>query len=137
MAAKIPAKSGLSTAARTWWHKIAQQYDLDAPATLVLLAGLKAYDRMLIAEATIADEGLTVLTERGTVRTHPACAIERDARNAMLAAFRALKMPDSVADLTRPGSGRSQGYGTRARTEDTPEDVAADEVMAKYLNRRK
>ena len=51
--------------------------------------GLAALDRVREAQAILKREGIVVKDRFGQARTHPAVAIERDARGAMLRAIRA------------------------------------------------
>lgn len=68
------------------------EHQIDSAAALTLLdTAAAALDQALLAEATLAREGLTVPGSRGP-RPHPAAAIARDARNRLIAALRALHL---------------------------------------------
>ena len=73
----------------------------------VLGAACEANDRMREAQATIARDG-AYLDGRYGLRTHPAVAVERDSRLAMLRSFRELGL-----DIEVP-SGRQRTEAARS-----------------------
>lgn len=86
---KPPA--GLSEAAQRWWHQVMKEYESwSADALLTLESALQAYDRWQQAKGEIDRDGLTGTDRFGQSRLHPACAVERDSRAAMLRALAAL-----------------------------------------------
>ena len=91
----------LSREARTWWTKFTREWDLDESALLILQSGLEAFDRMRSAQRAIRRDGL--IAKR---RVHPAVAVERDARHAMLRALRQLNLD---LEPLRDGPGRPPG----------------------------
>ncbi len=95
MAAKAArAPSHLSRSSKVIWRKLATDYDLgrEPHALLALTAALEARDRCEQARKQIAAEGLTVSTEAGSLKPHPAVNIERDSRLSMLRALRELSL---------------------------------------------
>jgi P27 family predicted phage terminase small subunit len=92
-----PAPRHLSAEARAWWTKFVEGWNLDDAGKFILTAGLEAFDRMRGAQRQIQREGLTA---KG--KLHPAAAVERDARLAMLRALRQLGL-DIEPLRDRPG----------------------------------
>jgi P27 family predicted phage terminase small subunit len=87
-----PAPKALSANGRRLWNSLLLAYAIDDEAGLLLLqTALEARDRMDEATAILKRDGL-VLGENGTRKQHPACAIERDARLAMLACLKQLNL---------------------------------------------
>lgn len=83
----------LSTHSRTLWRDIRRSHDVDDPHSRALLTlALEALDRAAEARRLIELDGAVVKDRFGQYRSHPACSIERDARAAVLAAFRALRL---------------------------------------------
>ena len=98
--------SGLSAEARTWWKRLHREFTLDdAGAHFLLETALRAFDRMREAGALVAKHGVAVEDRFGQLRANPATAAERDARAAMLSAFKQLGL-----DVLPPGKpGRPPG----------------------------
>jgi P27 family predicted phage terminase small subunit len=87
------APSRLSTEARALWRSIVEQYNLDDPAGLAILATTcEALDRMREAQRTIKRDGATVLDRFKQPKIHPATLLERDSRAAVLAGLKALNL---------------------------------------------
>lgn len=99
--APIPAAPRhLSTESRRLWRSVVATYELEPRHQAVLTAALEARDRMYEARAQVERDGITVEGRYG-LRAHPAVAIERDSRIAMLRALRELGL-----DLEEPPSSR-------------------------------
>jgi P27 family predicted phage terminase small subunit len=97
---KPPA--GLSEPALRWWNKSMEEYEAwTADALLTLEAALQAYDRWQQAKGEIDRDGLTGTDRFGQPRLHPACAVERDSRGAMLRALAALGL-EPPAEVGKP-----------------------------------
>lgn len=97
----------LSDEAQALWTSLQNAYDLaDDYGQLLLRTALEAFDRAQGARLAILREGATVPDARGALRAHPLISVERDARAAMLAALKALRI-DVIP--TRPGPGRPPG----------------------------
>lgn len=83
----------LSARCRRLWRDLRASHHIeDAHALATLQLGLEALDRADDARRQIELEGAVVKDRFDQLKAHPACAIERDARSAVLAAFRALKL---------------------------------------------
>lgn len=97
-----PAPSGLSPGAVAWWKRLHKEFDLTDEAALFLLeAALRSHDRMQQAAAIVEQHGVAVEDRFGQLRANPAVAAERDARAAMLSAFRQLNL--DVLPPMKPG----------------------------------
>jgi hypothetical protein len=84
--------TGLSPDSARVWRELMREFELDDAAALLLLTtALEARDRMRAAAEIVAREGLMVEDVHGK-RAHPALAIERLARRAMLESLRALNL---------------------------------------------
>jgi P27 family predicted phage terminase small subunit len=85
----------LSAEAAAWWRKVNGAYDLEPHHLRLLQSACESWDRAQSARAQVDADGITVPGRYGP-RAHPAIAIERDAKMAMM---RALKHEhDSAAD---------------------------------------
>lgn len=74
------------------WRSIQASYALDDPGGLALLqVAAEAADRVASVRRQLDDEGEVILI-RGVPRAHPAAAIERDARAAMIRAIKELHL---------------------------------------------
>jgi hypothetical protein len=87
---KPPA--GLSKPAVAWWVEINSAWVLDGPALLTLEVALQAFDRMGEARTLIAKDGPVIQDRFNRPKVHPATFLERDSRNAMLAALKQLNL---------------------------------------------
>ena len=109
---KPPAKpkppAYLNAESKTIWLALATEYGIDDTAgTMLLTSVLECHERVRLAREMIDREGAVVPDRWGTPKTHPAVAVERDARSALLASLRALNLDiKPVADrLGRPPKG--------------------------------
>lgn len=83
----------LENAGRTFWQQVADDFDINDPAGLALLTtAAECCDRMRAAQAAIAADGEVIRDRYQQPKVHPACALEKDARNGFLAAMRALQL---------------------------------------------
>jgi P27 family predicted phage terminase small subunit len=75
------------------WRDVVAEYGISDPAGLALLttAG-ECLDRMRAAQTAIKQHGEIVVDRYGAPKLNPACNLEKDARNGMLAALRALNL---------------------------------------------
>jgi hypothetical protein len=92
----------LGAAGRDLWCSIQASYALDDPGGLALLqVAAEAADRVAICRRQLDAEG-EVIVIRGAPRAHPAAALERDARAAMIRAIEELHL-DIEPLRDRPG----------------------------------
>ncbi|MRR56122.1 MAG: hypothetical protein EG822_16755 [Deltaproteobacteria bacterium] len=89
----IKPPKGLSTDARKAWAALQEEYGIDDPAGLQLLAIFaNAFDRAKDCKAAIDREGLQVKDRFGQLKAHPLITSERDARGQMMTALKALNI---------------------------------------------
>jgi P27 family predicted phage terminase small subunit len=99
--APAPPKD-LSAAACTWWKRLHAEFDLaDEAAAFLLESALRAFDRMNQAGALVEKHGVCIVDRFGQLRANPATNAERDARAAMLSAFKQLNL--DVIPPMKPG----------------------------------
>jgi P27 family predicted phage terminase small subunit len=96
------APAHLSKKAKEWWVKVLADWDLDDASLLILQVGLEAFDRMVQAQAYIAERGSVTEDRWKQLKVNPAVLVERDSRSAMLAAFKQLHL-DLEPLNDRPG----------------------------------
>lgn len=98
------APAHLSDDARQWWAQVVRDYDLEPHHRRLLQSACEAWDRGQQARAAIAAHGgLTFTDERGTIRAHPAVAMERDARVAFARLVRELDLDGgAIGEAPRP-----------------------------------
>lgn len=83
------------------WNAIVAEYGLEAHHRAILAAACEALDRMREAQAAIAASGAYVEGRFGP-KAHPAIAVERDSRAAMLRALRELGLDLEAPATSRP-----------------------------------
>jgi P27 family predicted phage terminase small subunit len=98
--ARAAAPRHLSPTARAFWRSVLADYDLEAHHLAILAAACEAMDRMRQARDAIEADGAYIEGRFG-MKAHPALAVERDSRTAMLRAIRELGL-----DLESPASSR-------------------------------
>jgi len=82
---------------RRLWKRLVDEYVIDDQQGLVLLeVACEALDRQKEASEAIKAHGIVIVTDSGLVKANPAAAIERDARSAMMAALKALRLDVEV-----------------------------------------
>lgn len=103
----------MGTAGRKLFGGVASEYEIsDAAGIALLTTAAECLDRMRAAQTAIAEHGEVVLDRYGQVKVNPACTLEKDARNGLLAAFRALNL-DIEPLRDRVGSPGLGGIGAR------------------------
>ena len=90
MTPKTPPAT-LGRESRRLWFELNRLYELETPQLVTLKVALEAFDRLLAAQAIIADEGLFYTTETKYKRAHPALAVEKSARDGFLRAWAQLQ----------------------------------------------
>jgi P27 family predicted phage terminase small subunit len=88
-----PAPKNLSPDALTFWRRIHKRYEVTEDARPALVECVEAMTRKEQAQAAIEKDGLIVQDRFGQDRAHPAVAIERDARLAILRCLRVIGLP--------------------------------------------
>lgn len=91
------------------WTDVAREYAITDPAGLALLGtAAECLDRIRAAQVAIKAHGECVTDRYGQVKVNPACGLEKDARNGMLAALKAMHLDlEPLRDRPgRPSGGR-------------------------------
>jgi hypothetical protein len=102
--ASLPEHLGM--AGRELWTSIQASYQITDPGGLALLrAAAEASDRVASCRKMLDEQG-EVIVIKGIPRAHPAAAIERDARAALI---RALKELHLDLEPLRDRAGRPEG----------------------------
>src|SRR5947209_8274618 len=93
---KIPKPPDyLSAEAKALWRKICFEYDILDSAGLTLVESVaSSFDVWQKSQKQISKEGITTKDRWGALKAHPAIAIMRDAKSAMLRALRELHLDD-------------------------------------------
>lgn len=102
-----PAPSHLSPESKTWWKAVLADFDLEAHHLKLLRLACEAYDRTQTARQAIDRDGITVTSDTGAIKAHPAIAIERDSRLAFARLLRELDLDTTGPDTPRPPAIRS------------------------------
>ena len=90
---KNSAPRHLKAEARSMWERLLADYQLeDAAAQALLRAACEAFQRAQEARRILDRDGAIVKDRFGQLKAHPAAAVERDSRTAMIAALRALRL---------------------------------------------
>ena len=90
----------LAADGRALWRSVVGAFELESHHLAVLAAGCEALDRTRQAQAAITADGAYVVGRFG-MKAHPALAVERDSRLAMIRALRELGL-DLEAPASRP-----------------------------------
>jgi hypothetical protein len=86
------APAHLGAAGRELWVSIQASYEITDPGGKQLLqTAAEAADRIASVRTQIDEQG-ELLTIRGIPRVHPLCAVERDARAALIRALKELHL---------------------------------------------
>ena len=94
---KLTVPKHLSETAQGWWTRITAEYSLkDAASLLVLQAALEAFDRATEAKQLIDKEGAVVRDRFDQAKPHPAAAIERDNRSALIQGLKSLGLQEEL-----------------------------------------
>ncbi|MBK0400643.1 P27 family phage terminase small subunit [Limibaculum sp. M0105] len=83
----------LSKEAASWWRSLIAEYEISDVAGLTLVTtAAECLDRMRAAQDAIRKHGEVIEDRYGSVKTNPACSLEKDSRNGLLAALKALNL---------------------------------------------
>ncbi|RWE46903.1 MAG: hypothetical protein EOS79_11035 [Mesorhizobium sp.] len=107
---KIPRH--LTAKTRKFCARILEDFDLERHHFEILCRTAEAMDRADAARDLVTKDGLTVVDRYGTPKAHPAVAIERDARTAVLRGLRELGLDVDASEA--PRAPRTRDYGRRA-----------------------
>ncbi len=98
VAANRPARAPehLSPPARAWYERVAAGWELGEAELELLRLACETRERYTEAKALLDAEGLVVRDRFGQARSHPAAAIERDARIALVRILRELGLEEEA-----------------------------------------
>lgn len=100
----IRAPVGLGLDGKRLWHSVLDDFELEDWQLAILRSACESADRVAEARAEVKRDGITVEGRFGP-RAHPALAVERDSRTALLRALRELSLDASSAEkYARPAS---------------------------------
>jgi P27 family predicted phage terminase small subunit len=113
----VPPPAHLSASAAQWWETTIETYVLQEHHLRLLQLACEAWDRAQAAREMLGRDGLTVQGADGGLKTHPAVAIERDARLAVARLVRELDLDTEppVPERFGPPAILSNNRGGRAR----------------------
>lgn len=92
----IPAPPHLTAESTRLWVQVTSKFELDQADVMRLQSCCEAFDRMQQARRRLKKDGSFIKDRFKQLKTHPAVAVERDARVGFLRALRELGM--DVAD---------------------------------------
>jgi len=94
----------LTASTAEWWRLVTRDYSLEPHHLRLLQMACEAWDRSQQARAEVARHGgVTFTDERGSIKAHPAIAIERDARVAFARLVRELDLDTGApSEAKRP-----------------------------------
>lgn len=99
----MKAPKHLGRTGRQLWDQLHTSYTWEDPAELTLLDVLcVSADRIADARALIDEQGICIPDRWGGVKTHPAHAVEKDAANRFMAAYKALRLDVEQNDDSMP-----------------------------------
>ncbi len=88
---KLPRPpAGLREAGKLLWKRIIAEFDLEDHALAVLELICQAQDRWADARKVLDAEGVITLDRFDQKRAHPAAAVERDSRQAVVRGLRSM-----------------------------------------------
>ncbi|MBN1903728.1 MAG: P27 family phage terminase small subunit [Deltaproteobacteria bacterium] len=83
----------LKAEGKKFYQKIAMDYSIDDEAgKALLLTAAESWERCQQARKILKKEGLVLSDRFGQKKAHPACAIERDSRQQVISALKALNL---------------------------------------------
>ncbi|WP_371738621.1 P27 family phage terminase small subunit [Alcanivorax quisquiliarum] len=93
MATKITPPKSLGTDGRKLWAELRREYEItDAGSLAILRSMCESVDRLNQCREAVARDGLVVAGSGGQPRPHPLLQVEAEARRALLAHSRALRL---------------------------------------------
>jgi phage terminase small subunit len=102
---------------QAWFEQVVVDYVLEPHHVRLLVLAGEAWDRGVEAREQLAKEGLTFTDRLGSIRAHPAAAIERDSRIAFARLIRelALDVENPTEERSRPPVVRGNAAARRSR----------------------
>jgi len=106
----------LSLTARRLWMRLNRDWELDLQSLMVLRIGLLAYDQAISARAQILKDGAVLTTPTGFSKPHPLLAIEKEARQGFLQAWRMLAFNVEPPAFTGKSNNFLEVYDAQPKT---------------------
>ncbi len=103
----------LTPESRALFRSVVDRFELEPRHETILLAALEARDRMTQAREAIERDGAYQPDRYGGSKAHPAIAVERDSRTAMLHAWRQLGLDDLPEAPSTPRTNPLNVHGRR------------------------
>jgi len=101
------APSHLKREGAALWRELTSEYGIaDAAGLALATTAAECLDRVRAAQKAISEHGEIVIDRYGAPKLNPACGLEKDARNGLLSAFKALNLD---IEPLRDGPGRPAG----------------------------
>ena len=101
------APSHLKKEGAALWRELTSEYGIaDAAGLALATTAAECLDRVRAAQKAISEHGEIVIDRYGAPKLNPACGLEKDARNGLLSAFKALNLD---IEPLRDGPGRPAG----------------------------
>ncbi len=91
-----PAPPHLSEPSRAWYERVAAGWELGEAELELLQLACETRDRYAAAKKMLDEEGLVLRDRFGQQKAHPAAAIERDARIALVRIVRELGLEEEA-----------------------------------------
>jgi phage terminase small subunit len=82
----------LQAATKAWWLAVIDDFEIEPHQVRTLQAAAESWDRYQQARSALTEYGLTFQDDKGTIRSRPEIAIERDSRTSYLRAMRELNL---------------------------------------------
>lgn len=108
---KTTVPAHLSADSAAWFQRLTRAYVFEAHQLRLLQVAAEAWDRKEAARLALAAEGIVTRDRFGSLKAHPAVAIERDSRTAFIRAVRELALGEDETPENRPP--RLAGYAGR------------------------
>ncbi len=98
---KIPTTpKHLGKRGRSWWEYMAKEHAMVPSEFETLTLAAECLDRCDEARRTLDNEGMTVSTEAGSLKSHPALAVEARMKLVFVRLLASLKIKPDQADET-------------------------------------
>lgn len=106
--------SGFGSAGRALWKSVIDEFDFGATELAVLTAACRQADDIVLLEAAIAADGVTVIGSQGQGRLNAAFTEVRQSRLALTKMLGALALPDLDDDRPMTANQRRSQKGGRS-----------------------
>ena len=98
---RIKTPAHLSPEMKVFFKAILKDFNLENHHIVLLTRACENLDRAEQARLQVAEEGLTTVDRYGSIKTHPCCKIELDAKNSARLLLRELGLDLEPAEAGR------------------------------------